>query len=345
MRHALPALALAMLACAPHAADGARVERARWLMGTTCTIEAEAADSVRALGGIEAALDTLARLEDLATRWRDSELTRLDAGAVARPVPLSRDLAAMVGAALEAAAATGGAFDPTVEPLTRAWDLRGAGRVPTAAALARARARTGWRQVAFDRAAGTLQFARAGMGLDLGGIAKGFALDRAAEVLAARGATRARLNLGGELRVLGAPAHALAIADPVHRLRPALTLRLARGALSTSAQSERGFVRRGVRYGHVLDPRTGRPVATRAAVSVIAADGTRADALSTALLVMGRAAAARFAAAHPELGVVWLEPAARGVRAWRWHVSDLSPAPGVPVAWMNDDSLAERTAR
>ena len=338
------ALALAVFGALPCPVRAAHVERARWLMGTTCTLEADGPDSLALARAAAAALDRIAALEAVATRWHPSELTRLD-GATA-PTPLSPDLAAMIAPALDASRSTGGAFDPTVEPLTRAWDLRGRGRVPSAHALAVACGRVGWTHVRLDRARGTLAFTRRGMAIDLGGIAKGFALDRAAAVLRAGGATRARLNFGGELRTLGA-GWSVAVANPAARLKPAVWLEVGDGAVSTSAQSERGFVRRGLRYGHVLDPRTGRPIRTRASVTVLARDGTRADALSTALLVMGRVRAALFARAHPDVGVLWLEPGARALRAWRWHVPAPRVAPGTALTWMIDTPHAdgERTSR
>jgi thiamine biosynthesis lipoprotein ApbE len=88
----------------------------------------------------------------------------------------------------------------------------------------------------------------------------------------------------------------------------------------------------------VLDPRTGQPVPTRASVSVLAATSMRADALATALLVMGRLAAAAWAVEHPDAGVLWLEPAGESTRAWTWNLKDCTAAPGVRVEWMRAPS-------
>ena len=336
MRVAPWAAALLLWAAAP-GPSGAEVARARYRMGPLCQATAAGDDSARATAAIEAALDTIAGIERGMTSWRhDSELSLLnDATGTARGC--SADLFAVLDSALAMAAATGGAFDPTVEPLSRAWDLRGPGRVPTPAEIGAARDRVGWRGLQLDPAARTARLDRTGMGLDLGGIAKGFALDRAREILRERGVEGALLNLGGEILVIGnAPAAEgpgagrasgaawrVEIAHPTDRLHPAITFAARDRAISTSAQSERGFTARGRRYGHVLDPRTGLPVESRAAVTVVARSGTRADALSTALLVMGREEAARWCHEHPADGVVWLEPRGAAVRAWAWNAPPL----------------------
>src|SRR5205814_9573628 len=222
---------------------------------------------------------------------------------------VSAPLYAVLDSALAFAAATGGAFDPTVEPLTLAWGLRGEGRVPGERELAAARAGVGWQHVTLD--GGRHGAALGGATLDLAGIGKGFALDRAAAVLRARGVTVGSLDAGGQRLLLGAVSCSVWVAHPGERDRPAVCLRLGPGSLSTSAQSEHVLRPGGHRIGHVLDPRTGRPVASHASVSVFMSAATAADAYSTALLVMGRERARAFVAARADLGALWLEPTGR----------------------------------
>jgi len=337
---ALALIAATALSAEPAWVSAAAVERARYLMGTVCTAVAEAPDSTIAAAAIAVAFDQIARLERVISSWREeSELSRLNAAAAAAPFRCSPALFAAIAPALEAAEETGGAFDPTIEPLNRAWDLRGLGRVPGEAQIAAARALVGWRNVALDRAAGTVRFAAPGMGLDLGGIGKGVALDDAAQALALHGVSRALLNLGGEIRAISAgAAWTVTVAHPNDRLRPVVSFGVREAAVSTSAQSERGIEVRGRRYGHILDPRTGGPLERAASATVVAANSTRADALSTALLVMGRERAAEFAALHPDLGVLWLEPAGRALEAWRWNLADAAALPGADVRWMVERS-------
>ena len=328
------ALALALSFGAAPPSSGATIQRARYLMGTLCTAVVEAGDTTRAGTGIAGAFDEIARLERSWSSWRsDSELNRLNAAA-ASWFGCSADLYAALDSSLVFAAATGGAFDPTVEPLNRAWDMRGQGRVPARAEIEEARALGGWRGLALEPGERRARLARSGMGVDLGGIGKGLALDRAAELLRARGVDRALLNFGGEALALGR-AWEVSVADPTLRLRPAVHLAISDAAISTSGQSERGVVVKGKRRGHILDPRTGEPARRAGSVTVVAGSATRADALSTALFVMGREAAGAFASAHPDLGVLWLEPAVRSVRAWRWNLPAVEADPSASVEWMN----------
>jgi thiamine biosynthesis lipoprotein len=347
-RMALSVLLLAPLAgtadaAKPHrnpaaAAPQPQAQRARLLMGTLCTVMAEAVDTTRAGNAVEAAFEEIARLERVMSGWRDdSELSGLNAGAHENRVPVSADLYAALDSALALARDTDGAFDPTVEPLIRAWDLRGEGRVPSAIEARDALATVGWRRVQLEPGARTARYSAPGVSVDLGGIGKGYALDRASDVLRQLGVKRALVNFGGEvLAFTHREPWQVTIADPADRLRPVLRLSLSNGAVSTSAQSERGFTRNGVRYGHVLDPRSGAPVRSDASVSVVSRSATRADALSTALLVMGRENAARYAAAHPGIGVLWLEPSEGVIRAWAWNLAAIHPEPGARVQWMSN---------
>lgn len=318
----------------------APVERARVLMGTLCTAAVVHEDPARARAAASAALDEIDRLEGVLSSWRDdSELARFNRAAALGPAPCSVDLAAVLDSALVLARLTEGAFDPTVGSLMDAWDLRGEGRVPSAAVLEAARERTGWPGLALDhgvRGEGTGRFLKPGMALDLGGIGKGFALDRAAATLARLGVRRALINLGGEVMALG-EGHTVTVAHPASRLTPVVELEVGAGCVSTSGQSERGFTAGGVRHGHVLDPRAGRPAPTAASVTVVCRSATRADALATALLVMGRERAARFLIEHGDIGGLWLEPAGDAVRAWRWNLSTARAVPGAAVGWMDSD--------
>jgi len=292
------------------------IGRARLLMGARLRIEARGPSAEPA---IERAFDEVARLESVLSNWRaDSEVSRMNAAAASGPVAVSADLLVAVGAALRFAQETGGAFDPTVEPLVRAYGLRGpegilpgAGSPPAAGDAAP----VGWRGVRIDPAHRTVAFALEGMGIDFGGIGKGIALDAAAEVLRSDGVEAALLDFAGQVLVFGTGPDAggwnVGIADPDDRTAPAVTVRLAAGSLATSGNSERAVVRDGRRIGHILDPRTGLPVAWDGSVSVLAADATTADALTKAMFVLGPGRGARWAERHG-VEVLFLERDARG---------------------------------
>jgi thiamine biosynthesis lipoprotein len=333
-----PLLVLALLAAGAVPAPGSEVARARWLMGTLFTARSTSADTLRAGAALDAALDSVAALESRLSNWRPtSELCRLNAAGGGHASAASR---AVIDSALALAALTAGAFDPTVEPLTRAYDLRGHGRMPAARELAAARARVDWRLVTLTADSGRLELHAAQ--LDLAGIAKGFALDHAARVLVALGVADAILDAGGQIRVMGERVHDVWVAQPERRDVPAVRLRVRAGSLATSAQSEHSMRVHGRRVGHVLDPRTGVPLRTRASVSVFAASGTRADALSTALLVMGRDTAGTFAKRHPELGVLWLEPTGRRVHAFAWNLDIAEITPAITLTHTNPQSQLAR---
>jgi FAD:protein FMN transferase len=283
----------AWLALVPPAAQPEPVVRGRYLMGSPCEIRAFGEDAERTGAAIEAALDRIAALEDAMTTWRpDGELARLNAVCAKEParVVVSADLARALAGAREWAARTEGAFDPTIGALVSAWGLREGGRVPADDEIARAVARTSWELFEVDVASSSVRCS-AGVELDLGGYGKGLALDEAAAVLREAGIESALLNFGGQVLALGAPpgepGWIVELAHPLTRDRAVAELVLHDASLSTSSNAERGFTVGRKHFGHVLDPRTGRPAPWRAAVSVLAPTAAAADALSTALLVVG----------------------------------------------------------
>jgi thiamine biosynthesis lipoprotein len=341
-------LAIHALAGAAHAASPGRddkpgrrevlktVERARVLMGTACTITASGFDSAWVSKSVDDAFGEIDRLDGVLSSWRqDSELSAVNAGGAERRIPCSPDLFAVLDSSLVIARETGGAFDPTIEPLSHVWDLRGAGRVPSDSELAGALQRVGFDMVQTTPEPPTVRFRRDGMALDFGGIGKGYALDRAGALLRERRLPRALLNFGGELLAFSnGQAWVIEIADPEDRLRPAVRLVVRQGAVSTSGQGERFVTVDHQRYGHVIDPHGGRPLTTQATVTVIASSATRADGLSTALLVLGRDRARAYVESHPGIGAIWLEHDGEGIHAWRWNVATASLDPGVRAEWV-----------
>lgn len=321
----------------PTADHRSTVARGRLLMGTLCTAIAEGADSGHVSRTLERAFGEIERLDQVLSSWRDdSELAAVNAGPAQTRLPVSPDFCDALSRALALAAETDGAFDPTIEPLIRAWDLRGDGRVPDAIRLNDARSRVGWRRVLLERGGCTVWFQRDSMSLDFGGIGKGLALDRVEGILRGAGIERALVNFGGEVLVMSdAQPWIVRVAHPAERGRPVVDLAARTCAVSTSGQSERGVLVGGTWYGHVLDPASGFPVPTGGSVTVVTRSATRADALSTALLVRGREACERFAAEHPDVGVLWLEPDGAGVRAWRWNLPGAAAAAGAKVDWRN----------
>ena len=274
-------------------AHPALVERRVAVMGTLFAAAIVAESREQALTASESAIEEVRRVEDLLTTWRDSPLARLDAAEVGRSVKLDDELFGLLAGVFAWSARTSRAFDPTVLPLVRAWDLRGAGRVPSSRKLAEALRATGVERFRLDVAHRTAARLDALAGIEEGGWGKGYALDRAAEKLelggtAARGAL---LDLGGQVIGRGRDAEgrdwSITVADPRRRDQPVVALRLSNASASTSGNSERGRVVEGRRIGHLLDPRTGEPASEFGSVTAVAPSALHSDILSTAFFVLG----------------------------------------------------------
>ncbi len=270
------------------AAEPARHEEVRQVMGTLATVRVWADDKQTARAATDVAFAVFAEVDSLMSTWRDdSPLSRLNTAPKDVWVPVGREICQVLAAALEAARHTGGAFDPTVLPLVKLWGFRG-GRpaVPDSQVLAAALARVDVQAVEVDGDRARLR--KSGMGVDLGGIAKGHALDRAAEAMNRTGARGGVLDLGGNLLVFGAgPGNEVGVVDPDDRSVLALTIPLSAGSVATSGQYERFVTVGGRSFGHILDPRTGWPVPAGLSATVVAPRALWADALATAVVVLG----------------------------------------------------------
>lgn len=263
----------------------------------------------------EAALDLIDVLEDQLTVFRDhSEVSRLNATAADRPVEVAANLFDLIESAAGITRQTHGAFDIATGALTKAWGFyRRQGRVPTPAERAKAMARTGTRFIALDRDRRTVRYLRPGLEINLGGIGKGYALDRAAELMARNWGSSSALLHGGtsSVRAIGTlPGQPrgwpVVLKHPWDENRRLGTVYLVGNALGTSAATFQHFEYNGRKLGHLLDPRTGWPAEGVEQVSVVAPTAAEADALSTAFFVLGVEPTARFCQTRPDVGVVLL---------------------------------------
>lgn len=285
----LLALLVALGSCgAPEPAD-AWVTREAELMHTRVAVILPAAQASSA----ELVFDAFRAVEELANEWRPgSPLARVNAEAGGAPVPVPAELLALVERSIALGEQTEGAFDLTWAAVWDLWDFRApAPRAPTAEQLAARLPLIDYRRVELDREAGTLRLPEAGMKIGLGGVAKGWALDRAAAALRAAGVRDFDLVAGGQVYAAGSRGERpwrVGVRDPRGGPEDWFALIEPRDAsVSTSGDYERWFERDGVRYHHLLDPRTGWPARGVRSATVIAQDGTTADALSTALVVLG----------------------------------------------------------
>jgi thiamine biosynthesis lipoprotein len=278
-----------------------------------------------------AALDLVEQLESQLTVYRDaSEIQAINRRAAREAVAIEPRLFELLARAVELSAATGGAFDLTSGPLSKVWGFyRRQGSMPSAVEVADALALVGSDKLQLDHDKRTIRFARAGMELNLGAIGKGHALDRAAALLERSGihdfclhggnsSVLARGNRSAECGVRNAESDHSELRTPNsalagwsialrHPLKPDVRLaefRLADQALGTSGSGTQFFHYQGKRYGHVLDPGTGWPADKVLSATVIAPTAEQADALSTALFVMGLDAAREFCRSRPEIAAL-----------------------------------------
>jgi thiamine biosynthesis lipoprotein len=278
-------------------------------MGTTFRLvlfadERDAADA--AAGAAFARVDALERrLSD----WRpDSEVRRLtdelEATSLNARRAVSADLFAVLAAAERWAVRSDGAFDVTVGPYVRLWrrSMR-QGEVPSAERLAAAGRGVGWSRLRLDEHTRAVEVGAADMRIDLGGIAKGYALDQVLLELEARGIESALVDGGGDVAVSAPPPGELSwhVRLDSGASAPSAALSIARGAVATSGDAYRFVDIGGVRYSHLIDPRTGWALTTRTAATVIAPDGMTADALASALCVLGPPAGLALVETLPEV--------------------------------------------
>lgn len=260
-------------------------------MGTLFRIVLYAEDPGTAERAAGRAFERIDELDACLSDYRpDSELSRLgrasDDTERPYPVPICQDLEAILLTSRSVARFTRGAFDPTVGPLVRLWRrARRQGELPDPVRLERAREAVGHQHFEV-LAGGFVRFHRSGMRFDLGGIAKGFALDEAAEVLRSEGIDRALLDGGGDLLATGAPPGETGWPVRVDIGEESFALRIQNEALATSGDLYRHFELDGVRYSHLIDPRTGQALTDGVAACVLGRQADWADGMASAICVL-----------------------------------------------------------
>jgi thiamine biosynthesis lipoprotein len=263
----------------------------------------------------------------------DSDIRELNVVAAHRPVPVEPRLFRLLQLAVELSRATDGAFDLTVAPLLRAWGFRGeAGRIPTDGELDEARSLTGMELVELDSEAMTVRFVREGVLLDLGAIGKGYAIERAAQIMRDYEVPGGLVHGGtSTVKATGTQPDStpwrIAIQDPLDPVGALEVVELRETALSVSAVHGKFFQEGDERYGHVLDPRSGRPVQGALLAAVVCDSATDSDALSTALLVRGEALFPTLVELHPEAEALVVVREGDAVRVVRHRPHPLTPSP------------------
>ncbi|MEO0996783.1 MAG: FAD:protein FMN transferase [Pseudomonadota bacterium] len=260
------------------------------LMGTRVRVGLHHDDAAAAEAAIDAALAEIDRIEQLMSTYIEtSEISAANRDAASGPVVVGAELFELIRRSLEFSGLTGGAFDITYDSVGQHYDFRERRR-PDDATIEAGVELIDHRLVTLDEARRSVAFARPGVRMNLGGIAKGYAVERAAATIAAHGIDTALVSAGGDTRLLGTrlgQPWIIGIQNPRDSAEVAVRLPLTNEAVSTSGDYERFFEEDGQRYHHIVSPETGRPVTGVRSATVIGPDGVSTDALSTAVFVLG----------------------------------------------------------
>jgi len=271
--------------------------RAEWvervedgIMGTRIAVELWAEDRAAGDVAIGAVIEEMHRIDRLMSTYKpDSELSGVNARAAQEPVKIGVELFDLLRTAQQYSRDTDGAFDITYASVGYLYDYRH-GLRPDASSIERALPAVDYRHVVLDAAARTVRFGQPGVRIDLGGIGKGHAVDRAIEVLKSRGVTRALVTAGGDSRIIGdrfGDPWVVGIRHPDRKDEIIAKIPLEDAAISTSGDYERYFDENGVRHHHILDPHTGRSASKVRSATIIGPTATRTDGLSKTAFVLG----------------------------------------------------------
>jgi len=288
-------------------------------MGTVANVIIVTADSLASAVLARPARATLTRIDSLMTNWTTtSEVARINREAPRGATVVHPEVGTVLEAAIRVWRESDGAFDITVEPLVRLWGfLGGPRRVPSDAEITATFAHVGGHKLRFDATTRRLSFDDEALRIDLGGIAKGYAVDVAAESLRAQGVSDALVDLSGNMMALGnapgADGWRIGIRDPRDRMPYFARIRIRAEAISTSGQYEQFVAANGKTYGHILDARTGRPAEGLLSVTVVAPSALDSDAWDTPLFVLGPVEAKRVARERVDIAVVLVQPGDAGV--------------------------------
>ena len=265
----------------------------RFLLGTMVEITVKGEEEVLAREAIEQAFREVEKIDDLMSPFKeDSEISRLNREGDRGPIRVSQDTFRVIRESLRFSELSDGAFDITIAPLLDLWDSsRKNKQLPEAEELREVLTLVNYGNILLDEEKRTVEFREKGMNINLGGIAKGYAVDKAIERLRHRGIKRAIVDAGGDLYLLGRPFDkdfwVIGLRHPRKRGEILGVVKARDEAVATSGDYEDYFILDGKRYSHLLTPYTGKPVEGMLSVTVLAENALKADGLSTTIFVLG----------------------------------------------------------
>ena len=293
------AFAVTLLLVSSAAARAEWHERFESIMGTRISVEVWHEDPAAAGAAIDAVIAEMHRVDELMSHYKpESQLSQVNRDAAKAPVKVDPELAGLIARALEFSELSDGAFDITYASVGYLYDYRER-KHPTEAEIQAALPAVNWRHLVVDREASTVRFLEPGVRIDLGGIAKGHAVDSSIAILEARGIRNATVTAGGDSRILGdrrGRPWVVGIRHPDERDRVIARVPLEDAAISTSGDYERFFDEDGVRYHHIIDPATGKSPRGVRSVTVIGPNSTLTEGLTKSVFILG-----------PERGIALIE--------------------------------------
>lgn len=284
--------------------------RAEAIMGTEVRVELWHEDDAAARAAIDAVMDEMRRIDALMSPFKpDSELSRINREAAQKPIVISQEMFDLIARSLEFSKLSGGAFDITFSSVGYLYDYREHIK-PSDAEIAKALPGVNYRHLLLDRKRRSIHFARSGVRIDLGGIAKGYAVDNCIGLLKKRGITNAIVTAGGDSRLLGdrrGRPWRVGIRDPRQRDGVAMVLPLVDVAISTSGDYERYFEVDGVRHHHIINPKTGKSASGVRSVTVIGPDGVTTEGLTKSVFILGPKKGLRLIESLPNVDAIVID--------------------------------------
>ncbi len=272
------------------AAHAEWITQSQAIMGTRCAVELWSEDKARGEAAIASVFADMHRIDRLMSTWKeDTEISLVNREGSKHPVKISAELFRLLQESVQYSELTHGAFDITYASVGYLYDFK-KGVHPDQKAIDAALPGINWRHMNLDPKKLTVYFERAGMRIDLGGIAKGYSVDKGIEILQKQGVTRAMVNAGGDTRIIGdrfGRPWVVGVRDPDHEGKTFLKLPLTDTAFSTSGDYERYFDEDGKRFHHIIDPKTGDSARKVRSVTIISGTATRTDALTKSVFIMG----------------------------------------------------------
>jgi thiamine biosynthesis lipoprotein len=260
------------------------------IMGTAVRVELWHEDATAARAAMSAVMDEMHRIDASMSPYKpESELSRINREAAQKPVVISKEMFDLISRSIDFSKLSDGAFDITFSSVGYLYDYREHVK-PTDEQIAKALPGINYRHLLLDPKARTIHYARTGVRIDLGGIAKGYAVDNCIAILKKRGITNAIVTAGGDSRLLGdrrGRPWNVGIRDPRQRGEVAAVLPLADTAISTSGDYERFFEEDGVRHHHIINPKTGKSATGVRSVTIIGPDGVTTEGLTKSVFVKG----------------------------------------------------------